>query len=148
MTTQIKRSTLFLVGNLAISATCVAAFAPRIAQDPSLYSDNRVWWARAVLLYVIAQIVFRILAMIALAIHNAATGETEEVDRVDELDKNIDLRSTSFASGGFMAFFLAALATQAVGLPLRWLFAVLAAGMIVSGALGDVSSLLHYRRGY
>lgn len=148
MTTQIKRSMLFLVGNLAISAICIAVFASRIAQDQSWFPDNRIWWARAILLYVITQIVFRVLAMIGLAIHNAATGETEEVDRVDELDKLIDLRSTSLTSGVFMAFFLVALATQGCGLSLRWLFAVLAAGMIVSGLLGDASNLARYRRGY
>jgi hypothetical protein len=120
MTTQIKRSTLFLVGNLAISATCVAAFAPRIAQDPSLYSDNRVWWARAVLLYVIAQIVFRILAMIALAFHNAATGETEEViGSTSSIRISISGPRPSRAGASWPCF-LAALATQAVGLPLRW----------------------------
>lgn len=148
MTTQIKRSIIFLAGNIAVSALYLAVFASRIAQDPLWNPDNPVWWARAILIYVPVQIIFRILSMIVLAAHNAATGEPEAVDREDELDKSIDLKSTSLTSGIFMVFFLAAVATQALVLPIHWLFSILGIGMIISGLIGDAASLMHYRRGY
>lgn len=148
MTTQIKRSILFLGGNIAICAFSIAFFASKVLRDAQWDHDDRLWWARTILLYVAAQIVFRILAMIALAAHNAATGEPENVDREDELDRAIDLKSTALTSGVFMAFFLIALATQAFALPLFWLFATLSAGMIVSGLIGDGANFVYYRRSY
>lgn len=144
MTTQVKRNILFLIGNIAISTAYLSLVASRAAQDPLWNPGNGAWWARAILIYVPVQIVFRILSMIILAAHNAATGEPEEVDREDELDKAIDLKSTSITSCVFMVFFLAALATQAFGLPLQWLFAILAAGMVISGIIGDAANLAGY----
>lgn len=152
MTTQMKRCVLFLIGNVSINVLCIVRVAARVAAslvpDPLWNPDDRVWWARAILVYVAVQIAFRVLAMIALAAHNAATGEPEAVDREDELDKAIDLKSTALTSGVFMVFFLAALATQAFALPLYALFATLSAGMIVSGLAGDAANLVSYRRGY
>ncbi len=152
MTTQMKRCVLFLTGNVAINALFIARVATRVTAslvpDPLSNPDDRIWWARVILAYVAAQIIFRVLAMITLAAHNAATGETEAVDREDELDKLIDLKSTALTSGVFMVFFLAALATQAFALPLYALFATLSAGMIVSGLAGDAANLVSYRRGY
>ena len=144
MTTQVKRSILFLIGNIAVSATYFAIIASRAIQNPLWNPDNGAWWARAILIYVPVQIVFRILSMIILAVHNTATGELEAIDREDELDKSIDLKSTSITSCVFMVFFLAALATQAFGLPLLWLYAIFAAGLVTSGIIGDAANLAGY----
>ncbi len=151
MTTQLKRCMLFFIGNIAINALFITFMTRplhRFFQEPQSSPEQRVWWARVILVYVAAQIVFRILAMIALAVFNAATGEPEEVDREDELDKLIDLKSTALTSGVFMAFFLAALVTQAFALPLFALFSTLTAGMVISALIGDGANLVRYRRGY
>jgi hypothetical protein len=144
MTTQVKRNILFLIGNIAISTAYIAIVASRATQDSLWNPGNAAWWARVILIYVPVQILFRILSMIVLAAHNAATGEPEEVDREDELDKAIDLKSTSITSCVFMFFFLAALATQAIGLPPHWLYAILAAGLVTSGIIGDAVNLAGY----
>lgn len=148
MTTQMKRCILFIVGNTAVSVAFMVVLLSRFALEPQSVPDPRVWWARAILVFVAAQILFRVLAMIALAVHNAASGETEAVDREDELDRLIDLKSTALMSAAFMAFFLVAVATQAFGLSLQWFFATMTAGIVVSGLIGDAANLMLYRGGY
>lgn len=148
MTNQVKRSIAFLAGNFAATGAYAFIILNGILGEQAWNPENRVWWSRVMLGYVGVQILLRILAMIALAAANAIGGETEQVDREDELDKAIDLRSTSITSGIFMVFFLGGILTQAFGLPLSWFLSALTAGLVVSGHCGDLASLIYYRRGY
>lgn len=148
MTMQLKRCWIFLVGNLGVSGAFIATLVSRAVRDSLWSADDRVWWAKFILIFILAQIVFRVLAMIVLAAQNAISGGTEQVDREDELDKLIEYRTTAFTTGVFMAFFVATIATQALALPLFWLFTALVSGMLVSGITGDIANLYHYRRGY
>jgi hypothetical protein len=148
MTTQIKRCILFLSGNVLCTTLYGAYILSRLFSSESGFSENRSWWAIAILIFVAVQIVFRIVGMILLAILNAAQGDPEQVDREDELDKAIERKTTAITSMVFMIFTMAGLGTQAAGFPVFWLFGALAGGIVAAAITGDLANLLYYRRGY
>lgn len=141
---QEKRGILFLVTNAVL---CLGFSVFGLLAGPAPDVEARAAWARLLLVYLGAQILLRLLVTILFAIlHKIAVGE-ETVDVEDEMDRLIDLRATNTFFKVFVFGLVLSLVTQAVGLPLRVFFLGLGASMMVSGLVGDLRSVLLYRRG-
>ena len=141
------RSIVYLASTLAASALYALTIRIAYPNQLSQASDDRVFWAAVILIFIPVLIVFRIVVTIIFAIIHKIRTDEDTVNQEDELDKLIDLKATRVFYNVFMAGVVLALLGQALGLPLSGFFLMLGGAIVAAGLTLDLTQLFFYRRG-
>ncbi len=151
MSFQERRTILYIGSFILISAFYAMIVFQKLNQldvsaDPG---PERLlkFWGTVLVLFVLIQIVGRILVHIILAVITAALGERDEDEIVDELERLVDLKATRNGSTAFMIGFFLSMGSLMLGAGPALMFKLLFGSLIACGIVGDVSQLWFYRRG-
>lgn len=115
-------------------------------RDVSL-SDDFAFWGKAILVFIPAMVVFKVIVLIIFYILNAIATRIEEPDITDERDRIIELKATRNFYHVFMLGFVLSMGVLALGAAPTVMFIVLMFSMLASGAMLDISQIYYYRRG-
>ena len=147
MTYQERRSLVSLIGTAIIIAGYLAFITGRAQEaGPSVESDIQ-FWASAVLLLIPVYIVLQVIVIILFTIANTIATRRQESEASDEFDRLVDLKSTRNFYHTFMAGFVLAMLTAALGQPPAAMFIVLLFGIFAASIMSYASELYYYRRG-
>lgn len=105
------------------------------------------FWGAAILLYVPAMVVFKVIVQIIFVILNAIVTRSEEPDITDEFDRLVDMKSTTLFSYMFMAGFMLSMAALVAGYAPAAMFVILLMSMLAAGSMLDIAQVVMYRRG-
>ena len=105
------------------------------------------FWGKAFLIIIPVSIVAHIVAHIILTIINKVTTDEGMPNFVDELDKQIELRSIRSSHWTFIIGFCIAMTTQVLGQePFIMMLTLFVAGWLAS-VIGDCTKVYLYRKG-
>ena len=144
---QEMRSIVYLASTAVASALYALTIRMAYPNQVSQASNDRVFWAAVILIFIPVLIVFRIVVTIIFAIIHKIRTDEDTVNQEDELDKLIDLKATRVFYNVFMAGVVLALLGQALGLPLSGFFLMLGGAIVAAGLTLDLTQLFFYRRG-
>ena len=144
---QEKRCIVYLASNAVISSLYGLYIFMTYGQTLFQNQDNRPLWAAIILIYIPVMIVSRIFITIVFSIINKIVTDDVVMTADDELDRLIDLKATRQFYNVFLGGIVLALASQALGLPLQWLFVGIGLSMTLAGITGDLIQLILYSRG-
>lgn len=146
MSYQERENIVDIVSSMAILAVFAWYLLGRISGDLALWND-RVFWATMFLVLIIGSIIARIVIIIIFNIvHRIATQEAEP-GFLDERDRAIEFRAIRLAHWIFVIGVIAAIGTQAFGLPIAGLFLIVLLAGFASDLVSTVLRIILYRRG-
>jgi hypothetical protein len=144
---QEKRALASLLGTVIISVFYFINVFQRYQTEQPASADEFRFWAAAILLYIPVSIVLKIVVHIVFIIINTVATQEKEPTITDEFDKLVDLKAIRNFYHVFMAGFLLALLTVAVGQPAFLMFALFLLAIIAAAVVLDASQFYFYRRG-
>ena len=109
MSFQENRAIASLIGSTLVSGFYFAEVYRRFSEGAFPAGEEFRFWALAILLFIPAQVVAKIVVYVLAVIVKAAVTRKEEKDITDEMDALIDLKSTRNFCLVFMAGFLLAM---------------------------------------
>lgn len=105
------------------------------------------FWAKFMLTMMVVTIVLKIVAHILYAIIHSIRNKEEELDFMDDYDKQIEIRSDRNGNYIFMLGFIASMIPIAMGKPVYYMFLILLISGFVGGIAGDLWKIYYYRKG-
>jgi hypothetical protein len=144
---QETRSMAYLASTVVASALYALCIQITYPNQVTQASDDRVFWAAVILIFVPVLIIFRIVVSIIFAIMHKIRTDEDTVYQEDELDRLIGLKATRMFYNVFMVGVGLALLGQVLGLPLHGFFLMLGGAIVVAGLTLDLTQLFFYRRG-
>lgn len=112
-------------------------------------ADEFHFWGIAILLLILVLVVVEVIMQVVFNVINTIVTR-EEVDPsfVDERDKLIDLKATTYQFMVFGIGFLLAMGAIALGRSPTLMFALIMGFMMAAGIFGSIAKLYLYRRGF
>lgn len=147
MSYQIKASLVSLFSTIA-GCTVFLLRVLSMQREGTLKLTERLQdWGPVLLSLIGVLIVMQIITYIIFAIINKIVTDEEPVDRMDELDKLVDLKVMRIAYWVFLAGFIGGLILITAGEPVWKLFLTSAIGMTGGGIVAEIAKICLYRRG-
>ncbi|MBO3697936.1 hypothetical protein [Roseivirga sp. E12] len=147
MSYQEKRSLVNLISAIIVPGIYfwfVFSDSPEIG----LNTDELLkFWGTTMITYIPIAIVARIVIHILFGISNAILTK-EKMDKMDERDRIIELKSKNIGQAIFGIGLVSAMATQALDYSVTALFACIIIGGVVSEIFENSLQLRFYRRGF
>lgn len=103
---------------------------------------------QSILGLIVASIVVAIVVQILFAIANTIVTREEADYASDERDKQIELKGMQVFLISFSIGYVGAMAALAIGTAPHIVFVLITASMFAGSAIGDVTKLFFYRRGF
>jgi len=115
-------------------------------EDPLLI-HNTAFWAKAFLILIPILMGVQILLHIAMAIVYKITANEEIPTITDEMDRLIELKAMRVSHWVFIAGFILAMASQAMGMATWVMFPVLIGSMFMAGIIEGMLQIWFYMKG-
>lgn len=151
MSYQEQRSVLTMFSGVAIFLVFYFLAVPRFeALGPSVLSDGTAmlrWGAGAMLVFIAASIVLRILLMILFSIFYRMISGEDPPEIEDERDRQIALKVDQVAQTLFIIGFVGALIAVRLGVGPVGMLLVMGIAGVVSEVVGETTRIVMYRRG-
>ena len=109
--------------------------------------NNIQFWGTAFLVLIPISIVFMIIIHIIFAISCKIITKEDLECQTDEMDKLIELKSVRISHGVFIAGFMTAMASLALGMEIYVMFLLLIAAGFLSGTAESIAKIYFYRKG-
>lgn len=118
-----------------------------ISDNPEIINDFR-FWGKAFLVLIPVSIVAQIVIHILFAIANKIATNEDIPSISDERDKLIELRTIRISHWLFLAGFLLAMGSQAVGMQPYVMFITLILSGFIASVVGEITRIYYYRKGF
>lgn len=118
-----------------------------ISDNPEIINDFR-FWGKAFLVLIPVSIVAQIVIHILFAIANKIATNEDIPSISDERDKLIELRTIRISHWLFLAGFLLAMGSQAVGMKPYVMFITLILSGFIASVVGEITRIYYYRKGF
>ena len=105
------------------------------------------FWGEFMLVMVGVTIVLKIVSYIVFSIFMKSIHKNEDLEFMDDYDKQIEMRSDHNSNYLFMISFVFAMVPIAMGRPVSYMFIILLSGGFSSGILSDILKLYYYKKG-
>ncbi|OEK00395.1 hypothetical protein BFP97_02200 [Roseivirga sp. 4D4] len=147
MSYQEKRSLVNLISAVAVPGIyfwIIFQDAPQVG----LTTDELLkFWGTTMITYIPIAIVARIVIHILFGISNTIITK-EKMDKMDERDRIIELKSKNIGQAIFAIGLVGAMATQAMDYSANALFVTILVGGVISEIFENSLQLMFYRRGF
>jgi hypothetical protein len=147
MTFQEKQSLVYLGSVLIILAGYCLFLFPMIRSGTLTTTNDLAFWAKVVLKLIPIQIGVNIAIMILFNIFLTIIATDRIPEKTDELDKLIDLKSTTYGSYVFFIGFLIAMIMAAFSLPVWMIFNMFIASFFAMELTWSITSFRLYQKG-
>ena len=142
-----KQSIVSIIGSvLVIGFYSLFIYRNYIQADMGLLNDFQ-FWGKSFLYLIPVAIVVQIVIQILFAIANRIITREDMPDITDERDKLIELKSIRISHWIFIAGFMLAMGTLAVGMKPYVMFITLISSGFLSSLASEVTKIIHYRKG-
>jgi hypothetical protein len=118
-----------------------------IAGNPEIINDFR-FWGKAFLVLIPVSIVAQIVIHILFAIANKIVTDEDIPSISDERDKLIELRTIRISHWLFLAGFLLAMGSQAIGMQPWVMFITLILSGFIASVVAEIARIYYYRKGF
>lgn len=118
-----------------------------ISDNPEIINDFR-FWGKAFLVLIPVSIVAQMVIHILFAIANKIATNEDIPSISDERDKLIELRTIRISHWLFLAGFLLAMGSQAVGMQPYVMFITLILSGFIASVVGEITRIYYYRKGF
>lgn len=116
--------------------------------NESLPKINEIqFWGEFMLVMMGVTIVLKIVAHILFSIIMASRHKDEDLEFMDDYDKQIEMRSDRNSNYIFIIGFITSMIPIAMGKPVYYMFIILLAGGFISGIFSDLLKLRYYKKG-
>ena len=116
--------------------------------DENLPHINEIqFWGEFMLVMMGVTIVLKIITYIIFSVIIKYYHMDEDLEFMDDYDKQIEMRSDRNSNYLFMIGFICSMIPIAMGKPVSSMFIILLAGGFASGVLSDLLKLYYYRKG-
>jgi len=116
--------------------------------DESLPRINEIqFWGEFMLVMMGVTIVLKIAAHILFSIVMTSRHKDEDLEFMDDYDKQIEMRSDRNSNYIFIIGFISSMIPIAMGKPVYYMFITLLAGGFISGIVSDLFKLRYYKKG-
>jgi hypothetical protein len=148
MSYQERRSIVYLLSDILISAVYFAYMSQRYPEGDAYSPEVFRFWGSLILILIPVSAVAKIVIHIIFTIINTITTNEEEPSFMDERDKLIELKATQNSLYVFVTGFLLAMISVVIEQPPSTMFILLILGGLTSSLVSDLSQFYFYRRGF
>jgi hypothetical protein len=147
MSYQEKQSVLSLVNTILIFGFySLYVYNRFVSGSPEVLNDFS-FWGKAFLILIPFAIVIHVVMQILFAIFNKIVANEEAPDKMDEMDKLIELKSIRISHWIFITGFFSAMGSMAFGMNPSMMFIQLIAAGFIAGIVSDITKIYFYRKG-
>ncbi len=148
MSLQVKKALFNLITTVLIMIGYVV-YTFGIHGDINLpHIEELQFWGKFMLVMMGVTISLKILSYLIFYGIMKTIHKDEDLEFMDDYDKQIELRSTRNSSHFFMIGFVGSLIPIAMGYPVHYMFITLLSFGFASGVIDDLSKLYYYKNGF
>jgi hypothetical protein len=147
MAFQEKRAIVSFFSTTLVSILYFAFIYQRYTEGDFTTGGELHFWASAILLFIPVQIVAKIIVQVLFIVVNLVVTRENEPKITDEFDKLVDLKATRNFYHVFAFSVFLGMGALVLSQPVTVMFTLIILGMIVGGAILDLSQFIYYRRG-